>query len=163
MLFLLHMAFVMGERKPWSSILIQTTPSGCRPRKRLLLLTLPSADKLMRQQFRTCPIWDRALGPLQMNSFPCERKKCSPSPPPPGFHLSQPTGPRQYPSPWGRWRLFLVSSHGVRAPTADTPTKSRAQQSGMVHLKHIYLCPYIDPYKTIRVKLQHLFWSSSGD
>ena len=30
----------------------------------------PSADKLVRQQFTTCPIWARALGPLQMNSFP---------------------------------------------------------------------------------------------
>ena len=30
----------------------------------------PSADKLVRQQFRTCPIWARALGPLLMNNFP---------------------------------------------------------------------------------------------
>ena len=88
-----------GGKETLKFILIQTTPScGC-PRKLLLLLTLPSADKLMRQQFRTCPIWDRALGPLQMNSFPCEWKKLQPLTSPLGFHLSQPTGPRQVPSP----------------------------------------------------------------
>ena len=42
------------------------------------------------------------------------------------------------------WLLFLVSSHSSEGP--DTPKKIRAQQSGVAHLKHIYLCPHFEVF-----------------
>ena len=122
--------------------MLQTTSSSCL-RKRLLLLTLPSADKLMRQQFRTCPIWARALGPLLMNSSPLGEEKTS-APPhlPLSFTLPRPQALGSLRVPEDRWLLFLVSSHWSEGPA--TPTKIRAQQSGITYFKQFYLSAHME-------------------
>ena len=114
----------------------------------------------MCQQFRTCPIWSRALGPLLMNSFPCKRKKLQPPLLPRFFTLPRPQGLGGLRVPEDGWLLFLVSSHGVRAPAL---LRKSGHSKAAWHITNIFIWVCNCSIFTKRVEFPHLFYSSNGD